>query len=243
MQKKEEIEKYTKKALYAGEIALKMLPVIGNIWLLAENYNLKRSELDKLTGAYTRDKFEKELTNEIIRWVRYRPKKLSISMFDIDNFKKINDNYGHPAGDRILREISDVVKGNIRQPDKLDKLFRLGGDEFMLIFPETDYSGAGVASEKINRAVCNHRFTYFKAGEITVSIGYTDFESVLKNNHYIEEKISKPKLEEKLKIAREIFISCSDTALLEAKRSGKNRVCGYYETAEKLKSAPVIANS
>jgi diguanylate cyclase (GGDEF)-like protein len=230
MQKREEIEKYAKKLIHAGEIALKMTPFVGNIWLLAENYNLKKTELDKLTGAYTRDKFEKELTNEIIRWVRYKPKKLSIAMFDIDNFKSINDNYGHPAGDKILKEITDTVKNNIRQADKLDKLFRIGGDEFMIILPETDYNGAGYASEKVNKAVYGHKFSSFERGKVTISMGFSDFEAALKANSYIAEKISKPKLEEKLKIARTAFINCSDVALLEAKkRKGKNCVCGYYD--------------
>lgn len=90
--------------------------------------------IDSLTGCYNRREFENQLNRNISGAVRHRT-RLSVFMFDLDHFKKINDTYGHPAGDKVLQEVSGIVKQNMRTGDILA---RYGGEEFIAILPETD---------------------------------------------------------------------------------------------------------
>ncbi|PLX93182.1 MAG: hypothetical protein C0621_08255 [Desulfuromonas sp.] len=99
---------------------------------------LKAATIDRLTGVYNRHKFEELIAAEIERSRRYN-NPLSLMMFDLDHFKKVNDTYGHQIGDEVLREVATLIQGHIRAND----LFcRWGGEEFMLLAPETRIEAA-----------------------------------------------------------------------------------------------------
>ncbi|TVP54971.1 MAG: sensor domain-containing diguanylate cyclase [Halomonadaceae bacterium] len=116
------------------------------------------SRTDQLTGLLNRGTWEALLAHEYERHSRYQGKG-SLVMFDIDHFKQVNDNYGHQAGDEILRELSRRVLDLLRQSDIAG---RYGGEEFALILPETDAGGAAVFAERLRQAVADTPFTVAK---------------------------------------------------------------------------------
>jgi len=156
------------------------------------------SILDGLTGIYNRRFLELFLNKEVERCRRYQ-RGLSVIMLDIDHFKKYNDTYGHPAGDIILQKVAKLLQEHGR---RLDIVARFGGDEFALILPETDQSGAAHLAEAI-RARVEALFAADKG--ITISLGVA---SMYPGHDGSEE-----------------LIQTADLALYEAKRGGKNRVC------------------
>ncbi|MHC1723805.1 MAG: diguanylate cyclase [Aminipila sp.] len=163
--------------------------------------NKKLDELatfDMLTGAYNRRKFQDFVQMSIEKKDRYES-PFSIIMFDIDFFKRINDSYGHDTGDRILQEITTVVKKELRSTDKI---FRWGGEEFIVLLPEVSLKNTYNVAEKVRKSV---EQTNFDIGNdfITISLG-------------IGEYITMDSIEQ--------FVSRVDNALLKAKSSGRNRV-------------------
>lgn len=124
---------------------------------------------DGLTNIYNRRYFKEYLINEIQRAERYR-KKLSLIMFDVDHFKKVNDTYGHNVGDSVLKELSNLIQVNIR---KCDILSRLGGEEFGILAPEISTEDAFLLSEKLRIIVASHGFKYID--KLTISLGVTQF--------------------------------------------------------------------
>lgn len=123
---------------------------------------------DGLTGIYNHRHFIHLLEIECNRALRYK-RSLSLLMLDIDEFKQVNDGFGHPCGDSVLRDFAKILKGCIR---KTDIVARYGGDEFGILLTETKKSMAMKVSEKIRREVEKHPFVYReKAFRITVSIG------------------------------------------------------------------------
>ncbi len=128
---------------------------------------------DPLTELYNRLGYETFLLQEHQRWKRYKT-PLSLVMMDIDFFKKVNDTYGHKAGDKVLRAIAGRLQKMTREPDFLA---RFGGEEFVLIMPETDRQAAFTVAEKLRTAIADMGFTYrSKPVQITVSIGVTEFQ-------------------------------------------------------------------
>ncbi len=157
----------------------------------------KLASTDRLTQAYNRLKFEEIITREIERVKRYN-QSLSMAMLDIDYFKKVNDTYGHLAGDYVLKTIADIVRENIR---KIDYLVRWGGEEFMIISPETDLERAKELAERIRKVIENYSFD--KVQKVTVSFGVSQFK---------EDD------------TEDDFIKRVDDAMYKAKTSGRNRV-------------------
>ncbi|MGE5627227.1 MAG: diguanylate cyclase [Solirubrobacterales bacterium] len=104
---------------------------------------------DQLTGLGNRYHFDEKVFEEMERADRYK-RHLTMIIFDLDHFKTINDTYGHPIGDEVLKQTSEIAKGIIRSTDML---FRFGGEEFIILMPETDISGAEVVAEKIRSAL------------------------------------------------------------------------------------------
>ncbi len=131
---------------------------------------------------------------------------LSIVMIDIDHFKKVNDTFGHTEGDKVLREISGLLKTSVR---KKDTVARYGGEEFILILPEAGIEESFMIAERIRRLVEN---TPFEVGHarinLTVSSGISNFPS-----HRARSK--------------EELVKMADQALYDAKRGGRNQVCIY----------------
>jgi len=159
--------------------------------------------IDGLTGVFNKRYFLEALGREMARAQRYsRP--LSILMFDIDHFKRVNDNYGHLAGDYVLQSLARVISTRARR----EEIFaRYGGEEFVILLPETQKDGAMELAEQLRKRVASHTFV-FEAEEIpvTVSIGValTQNESIPENE----------------------LIRRADEKLYLAKAEGRNQVRG-----------------
>ncbi|MEF8943649.1 MAG: PAS domain S-box protein [Desulfohalobiaceae bacterium] len=152
---------------------------------------------DQLTGAYNRHKFLEYLDYEISR-VKRNNSPLSLVMFDIDHFKRINDTYGHGTGDETLRELVRITGETLRD---VDILTRWGGEEFIVLTPDTDKLSASVLAERLRRTVEEHDFP--GAGSVTISLGIVQYTG----NEAIEDLINRV-----------------DERMYLAKRSGRNRV-------------------
>jgi polar amino acid transport system substrate-binding protein len=155
------------------------------------------SNTDKLTGIYNRLKLDDMLEYEKKQFDRFaRP--LSIIMLDLDFFKKVNDNYGHKAGDETLKAICKIILGQKRESDIFG---RWGGEEFLLVCPETDIHGARALAEKLRKAIETHEFPIITS--MTASFGVAEFE----------------KYDSIVKV-----FDRADHALYAAKESGRNKV-------------------
>ena len=160
----------------------------------------KEAIYDFLTKCYNKKEIEFLLERFLKEAIRYNL-PLSVMMLDIDHFKKINDTYGHLAGDFVLKEVAKIIKSTIR---KSDACGRFGGEEFLIILPNTKLSGAMKLAERIRENIQNHQFVFQEHKiTITVSIGIT---SVSKNDSIFS------------------IIERADEALYEAKHKGRNRV-------------------
>lgn len=152
---------------------------------------------DTLTGIYNRMKLEPIMTAEVLRSKRYK-RPLSILLIDLDLFKLINDTYGHSVGDSVLREVSSVMKENLRDSDQFG---RWGGEEFLVVAPETAIDGARAIAEKLRMAVDSHRF--IMDIKLTISVGAASLEGDEWEEHMFRR---------------------ADEAMYKAKNSGRNRV-------------------
>lgn len=163
-----------------------------------------RANTDALTGLYNARFFNEVLTREIAR-VQRRQVPLSLLMIDVDDFKHLNDHYGHISGNDALRSLSAILQQAVRITDFV---FRCGGDEFAILLPGTDLAGAMSAGEHIRRRVEATEFLSGKLpkGNVTVSVGVSSYNSGLN---------------------LESFVGRSDQALYSAKRLSKNKVQVY----------------
>ncbi len=164
------------------------------------------SVLDGLTGLYNRRQFEIGLEQEHNRTKRH-PSDFSLAILDIDFFKKVNDTYGHQYGDYVLKTVADLMKQAFR---KTDLLYRYGGEELIMIMPETNIEGAIIPVQRLRRMVEEYPFEYngVKA-KVTVSIGLT--------MNY-----------QQFNTAADILKSADDS-LYKAKEGGRNRVVLYEQ--------------
>ncbi len=153
---------------------------------------------DQLTGLNNRRYFDERFEVELGIAHRYK-KHLSLVLIDIDHFKSINDSCGHLVGDQILKEFSRLLRANIRATDLLA---RWGGEEFILLLPETTAENARVLAEKICAAVSEHSF--LGMDQVTASFGVTEM------NHTKDSTVE--------------AIRRADDALYQAKEEGRNRV-------------------
>ncbi|HEX7479246.1 MAG TPA: diguanylate cyclase [Polyangiales bacterium] len=171
--------------------------------LLRVNEELLRlTQTDPLTGVKNRRFLMDKLQEELDRARRYE-RPLSVAMLDIDHFKHINDTYGHPAGDAALVEIAALFGRTLRGQDTIA---RFGGEEFVVILPETDGDRAVLAAERLRTALMAHVVTDSgKRLPLTVSGGVVAFPHALISN-------------------AGDFLRLADAALYDAKRSGRNRI-------------------
>lgn len=123
------------------------------------------SETDGLTGLSNRLHIDKTIHRELSRHDRYK-RPLSIVMFDLDHFKSVNDTYGHQVGDELLKSIAELVAGNVR---KVDDAGRWGGEEFLIVCPDTELGGAEQLAEKLRAAIAG--FPFPTVGNKTASFG------------------------------------------------------------------------
>jgi two-component system cell cycle response regulator len=170
-------------------------------------FNVTRSmELavtDPLTGLYNRRHMDNQLAVQVTN-AASRGKAVAVLALDVDFFKPINDTHGHDVGDRVLQELATRLKAQVRA---IDLCCRMGGEEFVVILPETDLQVGFTVAERLRRAIANKPFNAgAKQGPlaITVSIGVAGFESLTDTPQAILKR--------------------ADDALYEAKRSGRNRV-------------------
>ncbi|MDY7035866.1 MAG: diguanylate cyclase [Thermodesulfobacteriota bacterium] len=165
---------------------------------------------DPLTGTYNRGYLIEHLPHEIARSKRYGH-PISLIMCDIDHFKKINDSYGHQAGDRVLKYFVDCLKDVIR--DGSDWIVRYGGEEFLIVLPKTGIEGSFQIADRLCSLISSR---IFKVEDhkisITASFGVSHF--------YPSRKSEKCSLE--------ILIKQADMYLYKAKKEGRNRVKGGF---------------
>lgn len=167
---------------------------------------------DELTGLANRRHFYSRLEEELGRVVRYET-NLSLIMLDIDNFKRVNDQYGHPVGDRVLREVGRLLKANIRASDFAA---RYGGEEFAVLIPSLGVDEAARVAEKLRTVIEVNDLTMEGPSiEVTISAGVADCLSVISSK-------------EELKMA---LIREADNALYRAKAEGRNRVEVYRKSS------------
>ena len=156
---------------------------------------------DGLTGVHNKRYFHEILEREASRCKRYG-RTLALAVFDVDRFKSINDNYGHIAGDAVLRQLASLVRVNIRREDIFA---RVGGEEFAIILPETEGSEAAAVSDKIRKLVETSEFTFDTVSiPVTISLGVTNLDPS-DTAHSLYAK--------------------ADANLYRAKQTGRNRVC------------------
>ncbi len=158
------------------------------------------SVTDNLTGLANRRNFESTFEKEFLRALRYN-NKLTLVMFDIDHFKNINDTFGHPCGDFILRQVANSALQTFR---KTDSIFRFGGEEFVVILTETDIKQAIIPLERFRKTVETLGLTYQdQEVTVTVSIGACQLTPNIKT--------------------KEEFLQKVDETLYKAKNSGRNK--------------------
>jgi len=159
---------------------------------------------DPLTGAFNRYALDEDVASEFARCSRYQ-RPVSVIMGDLDHFKKINDTYGHGNGDEVLKTFVSLMKKSLRD---VDLVYRYGGEEFVVLLPETNLDGAAIAAERVRlcveRHILKHRTDSSLTIRITVSLGVASFESSDADYRAILER--------------------ADQALYRAKNSGRNRV-------------------
>ncbi len=170
---------------------------------------VKSSSLDSLTGCFNQRRFIMDFAREFSRAQRYQ-KTLSLLMTDLDHFKDVNDTYGHPTGDRVLQKVVEAMGTQLRASDAL---YRYGGEEFVILLPETDTQGALAAAESIRRKVADIsiRLDGNQTIAVTISVGVACFPQDTDNQDELLKK--------------------ADQAVYAAKNSGRNRVCHLKECA------------
>jgi diguanylate cyclase (GGDEF)-like protein len=178
----------------------------------------KMSASDKLTGLPNRRAYDSQIEKEMARAKR-DGKPLSVLMLDIDRFKNVNDTYGHSVGDETLARVAKILKDNLHRT--VDFVARYGGEEMIVVLPETDSSGAMKVAEMLRKAVKRDSkiLAQDKNGKpaefiVTVSVGCTTFDPILDKAN---EELSNPST----------IKNSADNALLRSKGGGRNRSTAY----------------
>ena len=188
--------------LKVGKTILKF-EVKDHLDVAYHNKLYQQATCDPLTGLMNRHYLQRELSKFITLSARYN-RTFAVMMLDIDFFKKVNDTYGHAVGDNVLKVVANLLMNNVRDQDIAA---RFGGEEFIILLPETSLNGAVVVAERIRMAVEGFNFEPLGCQQhgITISIGIGEFPTT--------------------GIETEALINRTDAALYEAKTSGRNRVC------------------
>lgn len=181
----------------------------NELYVLKDSYNQMIARLnkhkvlsitDKLTGVFNRLKLDEVLNDEFNRSSRFKS-NFGVIIIDIDYFKKINDTFGHLVGDQVLIEFAKILETNIR---KIDVLGRWGGEEFMIICPETNFQGTIKVAQSLREIISEYEFS--TVNKISASFGISAYN---KNDENIDKIIAR-----------------ADSALYKAKVNGRNRVEG-----------------
>ncbi len=180
-------------------------PVGSPAWLQSLVDGLcQLSSRDPLTGLLNRRQFETALSQEMDRTTRSGGSAMLL-LLDIDHFKRINDTYGHPAGDEVIRRVADMLEHRVRP---MDTVARIGGEEFAAILPDCAASGGYAVAERVRRAV--------EALDIEVAPGQTVRVTVSLGGAFLQQWVrSSPQL----------WMERADRQLYRAKQDGRNRTC------------------
>lgn len=162
----------------------------------------KMASTDYLTGAWNRQRFERKF-NDVLHQVRTHDAKAGLILLDVDYFKKINDCFGHQVGDDVLREMTLRLQARLRRQDRLA---RWGGEEFVILLPETGIDDSVRAAERLRLSIAEREFR--SAGHVTASFGVTQLDPSDSGTH--------------------IGFRRADLALYEAKHQGRNRVASIF---------------
>jgi diguanylate cyclase (GGDEF)-like protein len=180
-------------------------------------HHILEANSDGLTGIGNRRAFDLELARQLSLWQRYGT-EFSLIMFDIDRFKDVNDQHGHPAGDAVLRTTARLIRENLRE---VDFAARYGGEEFAAILPDTDHHGALMAGDRIRKAIAEARIPWEdKQLSITVSVGIAGLS---------------------LRDDAAALVRRADEALYISKRAGRNRttLASHTPQADEISAAAV----
>ncbi|HND67478.1 MAG TPA: diguanylate cyclase [Candidatus Obscuribacter sp.] len=170
----------------------------------------RQATTDGLTTLFNHRTGQEKLTEQMRMAERYQ-RHLSVLMVDVDHFKSINDNYGHPVGDTVLKAVARLIKNNCRD---VDIPIRYGGEEFMLVLPEVNREGAHVVAERIRKSLSQEVIQHDNiALSVTASLGIATFPDDAMEQH--------------------VLLKLADNALYMSKRMGRNQV----HTADELQGA------
>ncbi|NKQ10530.1 sensor domain-containing diguanylate cyclase [Pseudomonas sp. SST3] len=178
---------------------------INRLQLQAANQELQRlSSTDRLTGLFNRGHWEEMLRQEYARHRRY-DRNAALVMFDLDHFKKINDSYGHQAGDAVIQQTAELIRQNMRDADIAG---RYGGEEFVVLLPDTESEGAVTFAERLRQSIEMHEVVHEgQTIRFTVSLGIADLSQPTSGYAQLIER--------------------ADTALYQSKSAGRNQVSLY----------------
>jgi len=198
------------------EVSINPVDIDGGRFLFCASRNIserklfhkeleQKAHIDYLTGLHNRGYFMTQAAQELAKALRYK-NKMSLFMLDIDNFKKVNDAYGHKIGDLALKKLAEIFKATLRS---VDIVGRIGGEEFAVLLPETDIDNALEVAERLRK---NFAESAVNIGtdlsiHVTVSIGVSELDHDTNN--------------------LETLLHMADSALYEAKNNGRNRVVAH----------------
>ena len=179
-------------------------------WQIRENQIRDLAVTDPLTGLSNRRALFDQFSYELAR-SRRSGGSVSVCIMDLDHFKQINDRYGHGAGDRVLERVAEILKGSLRETDRVG---RIGGEEFMLLMPETDLNGAALVVERCRKGIEAQRISLADAWiSVTASFGV----ACVQGGEALGEE--------------QVFCQ-ADKALYHAKEKGRNRVEFWHDQTE-----------
>jgi len=184
-------------ALILMALAWFLLKILKN-----QNHLVRISQVDDLTGVVNRRRLM-ELGDELFSQAQKEHQSFSVLMLDVDNFKAINDNFGHKVGDRVLKDIAELTNDAMRDTDYFG---RFGGEEFIALLPDTPQQSAEDIAERIRLIIQNKVWAYKDLTTVTVSIGVSSYRR--------ENETSFPQL-----------LKDADVMMYKAKNLGRNRVC------------------
>ena len=175
----------------------------------------QRAVTDSLTGLFNHGYLQELIQREIKRAERY-PKKLALLMLDLDHFKEINDRFGHQRGDKVLKRVASILVSCCRDTDYVA---RYGGDEFVVLMPETSSEDARRLAERVRSRVSTVKVAPGESFAITASCGIADYPACGAD--------------------ATVVVSAADTALLWAKRHGRDRSFYYRDIRDMVLSVPL----
>ncbi len=197
-----DVERYNKSEQRNSKLLkqIKFMEQESDELKLKLNENRQKLMFDTLTGVRSRLAYEETLDQELARWSRYQ-EAFSFAVLDIDHFKRINDDFGHNAGDKALQIVARMMSNHIR---KTDYLFRIGGEEFVLLLPKTSLEQATPLVEKIRASVSESKF-HFKQERVQINLS-AGLTSVMDADN------------------AETIYERADKALYDAKKGGRNQL-------------------